>query len=73
MRRLKNGMTRSSSFAQGPKRRRRSVAAEIEERGAVEEEVALLGKEQRVAREVDLPLVDFRLREVGVDGEDGPQ
>ena len=50
-----------------------AVAAEIEEGGAVEEEIAALGKEQRKARQVDLPLIDFRLREVGVDGEHGAQ
>ena len=49
------------------------IAGEVEEGRAVEEEVALLGKEQREAREVDLPLIDFGLREVGVDGEVGPQ
>ena len=43
--------------------------AELEDAGVLEEEVALLGKEQAEAREVDLLLVGFDLREVGVDGE----
>ena len=38
---------------------------------ALEKEVALLGKEQTEARQVDLLLVDLDLREVGVDGEVG--
>src|SRR5688572_27569749 len=50
-----------------------AVAAEVEEGRAVEEEIASLGKKERKARQVDLTLVDFRLGEVGVDGEDGPQ
>src|SRR5688572_30669898 len=49
------------------------VAGEIEERGTVEKEVALLGEEQRVAREIGLPLIDFGLRKIGVDGQVGPQ
>ena len=44
-----------------------AVAREVEERRAVEEEVAALGEEEREAREVDLPLIDLGLREVGVD------
>ena len=35
----------------------------------LEEEIALLGKEQVEPRQVDLLLVDFHLREVGVEGE----
>src|SRR6185436_5343769 len=50
-----------------------AVAAEVEERGAVEEEVAPLGKEQGKARQVDLALIDLGLREVGVHSEHGPQ
>ena len=46
---------------------------EIEHAAPFEEEVALLGKEQAEAREVDLLLVDLDLREVGVDGEVGGQ
>ena len=38
---------------------------------ALEKEVALLGEEQVEARQVDLLLVDFDLREVGVDREVG--
>ena len=41
--------------------------AELEDAGALEEELALLGKEHGKAREVHDRLVDFRLREVGVD------
>ena len=48
-------------------------AGEVEEGGAVEEEVAPLGKEQREARQVDLALIDLGLREVGVDREVGAQ
>jgi len=48
-------------------------AREVEKRGAFEKEPALLGKEQRVLREIDLPLIDFGLREVRVDGEIGAQ
>ena len=44
-------------------------AAEIEDPLALEKEVALLGKEQAEARQVDLLLVFFDLREVGVDRE----
>ena len=39
----------------------------------LEEEIALLGKEQVEPREVHLLLVDLDLREVGVDGEVGGQ
>ena len=46
-----------------------AAAAELEDAGVLEEEVALLGKEQAEARQVDLLLVGFDLREVGVDGE----
>ncbi len=48
-------------------------AGEVEERGAVEEEVAPLGKEEGEAREVDLALIDLGLREVGVDRQVGAQ
>ena len=46
--------------------RPRPVAAEIEDALALEEELALLREEQAEAREVDLLLVVFDLREVGV-------
>ena len=42
--------------------------ADAEEAGVLEEERALLRKEQLEAIEVDLLIVDFDLREVGVDG-----
>ncbi len=42
--------------------------ADAEEAGVLEEERALLREEQREAIEVDLLIVDFDLREVGVDG-----
>ena len=42
---------------------------ELEKVGAVEEELTLLRKEQRKAREVGAALIDFGLREIGVDGE----
>ena len=48
-----------------------AAAREVEHAAAFEEEVALLGKEQVEARQVDLLLVDLDLREVGVDGEVG--
>ena len=46
---------------------------EIEERRAVQEEVAFLWKKQGKPREVHQPLIDFRLREVGIDGQVRPQ
>ena len=46
-----------------------AAAAELEDAGVLEEEVALLGKEQAEARQVDLLLVGLDLREVGVDRE----
>ena len=48
-------------------------AAKRKERRPVEEEVSLLGKEQREAGEIHLPLIDLGLREVGVHGEDAAQ
>ena len=45
------------------------AAGEREDAEALEKEVALLGEEQVEARQVDLLLVDFDLREVGVDGQ----
>ena len=42
------------------------AAAEVEDALALEEELALLGEEQVEARQVDLLLVFFDLREVGV-------
>src|SRR5262245_38816106 len=43
--------------------------AELEDAGVLEEEVALLGKQQVEPREVDLLLVGLDLREIGVDRE----
>jgi hypothetical protein len=48
-----------------------SRALEVKESGAVEEKVALLGKKLRKALEVREPLIDLRLREVGVDCQVG--
>ena len=48
-------------------------AGEVEERSAVQEEVATLREEEREAREIDLALIDLRLREVGVHGDVGAQ
>ena len=56
-----------------PLSRRSSGAAERERALVLEEELALLRKEQAEAREVDLLLVGFDLREVGVVGEVGRQ
>src|SRR5205814_9555700 len=42
---------------------------ELEDPGVLQEEIALLGKEETEPREVHLLLVGFDLREVGVDGE----
>ena len=41
--------------------------AEVEDAGVLEEELALFRKEQAELREVDLLLVGFGLREVGID------
>ena len=48
-------------------------ACEIEKESAVEKEIALLGEQQREAREIDLALIDFRLGEVGVHCEVGSE
>src|SRR6185503_18277035 len=45
------------------------IADEVEEGGAVEEEIAPLGKKQREAGEVDLSLIDLDLREVCIYGQ----
>src|SRR4030095_90440 len=50
-----------------------AAVREVEEQRAVEKEVALLGKEQREPRQVRLPLIDFRLREIGVHREVGSE
>ena len=50
---------------------RAALRAEAEELLALEEELALLGILQREPRQVDLLLVVFHLREVGVVGEVG--
>ena len=55
MRRLKNG----TRFPPGPKREHVRV---------LEEELALLGEEQVEARQVDLLLIGFDLREIGAVG-----
>ena len=72
MRRLKNGIT-WSWVAAAVVVVAEIVAGEVEERRAVEKEVALLGEEQRITREIGLPLIDFGLCEIGVDGEVGAQ
>src|SRR4030095_13895025 len=46
-------------------------AGEIEKERPIEKEIALLWKQQREAREIDLPLVDFRLGKVGVHRQIG--
>src|SRR5262245_35095838 len=46
-----------------------AASTELEDAGIFEEEVALLGKQQTEAREVDLLLVGLNLGEVGVDRE----
>ena len=46
---------------------------EVEERGAIKEEAALLWEEQRKAGQVDAPRVDLCFSKVGVDRADGPQ
>ena len=51
------------------RRRERAAGAHLELAGVLQEEVALLGKEQAEARQVHLLLVDLDLREVGVVGE----
>jgi hypothetical protein len=48
-------------------------APELEDIGVLQEEVALLGKEQTETREVDLAIVDLRRREVRVDRQGGVQ
>ena len=48
-------------------------AGEVEERGAVEEEVTPLGEEQGKARQVHLALIDLGLGEVGIDREVRPK
>jgi hypothetical protein len=50
-----------------------AAISEVEEQRSVEEEIAFLRKEEREAREIRLSLIDFRLREVGIDGEVRPQ
>ena len=49
------------------------AAGEREDAEILEEEIALLGKEQIEARQVDLLFVHFHLREVGVDRQVGGQ
>ena len=55
-----------------PREERQGIApdaAETEDAGVLQEEVAFLREEERKAREVDLPIVDFGLGEVGIDGQ----
>ena len=47
--------------------------SDVEDPGAFEKECALLGKEQRKPREIDLTDVGFRFGEVGVDSDCGIQ
>jgi len=47
----------------------RPTQAEVEDRRTLLKELALLGKEQREARQVDLLVVSLDLREVGVRGD----
>src|SRR6185436_20520409 len=49
------------------------LPAEIKDPLSLEKEVALLGEEQAEARQVDLLLIFFNLREVGIDGKVGNQ
>ena len=51
------------------RRGERAAGAHLELAGVLQEEVALLGKEQAEAGQVHLLLVDFDLREVGVVGD----
>ena len=51
----------------------RADAAELEDVGLAQEEVALLGEEQAEAREIHLPVVDLGGREVRVDRQRGVQ
>src|SRR5262249_22540612 len=53
--------------------RARIDATESEQPAILEKELALLGKEETEAREIDLLLVGLDLREVGVVGEVGRQ
>ena len=47
-------------------RREGAAGAHLEQAGVLEEEVALLGKEEAEPRQVHLLLVDLDLREIGV-------
>ena len=80
MRRLKNITGTSAGIglpkllrAPPPPRASSPDAAEREDALPFEEEVALLREEQAEARQVDLLLVLFDLREVGVVGDVGGQ
>ena len=57
----------AAAAAAGIAAARCAAAPEVEQAAALEEELALLRKEQVEARQVDLLLVDLDLREVGVD------
>ena len=73
MRRLKNrhvlAPAGSAVRARPPAPPALGVGTELEDARVLEEEVALLRKEQAEPRQVDLLLVGLDLREVGVDGE----
>ena len=51
----------------------RAGARKAEDAGAFEKERALLGKQQREAREIDLARIDFRLAEIGVERRRQPE
>ena len=57
----------SAPVAGNAARRLGPGAREAEDAGAFEEKRALLRKQQRETRQVDLPRIDFRFAEVGVE------
>ena len=68
MRREKNGSAFSSSGrANGESIVPLPDASELEDVGILEKEIALLGEEQAEPRQIDLPIVDFGRREIGVE------
>ena len=70
MRRLKNSsMSSSGGLNRELRGWFRGDVAEVEDAGVLEEELALLREEQAELRQVDLLLVGFGLREVGIDGD----
>ena len=50
-----------------------TAPSEIEVSTPLEEKIPLLGKEKTEPRQVDLPLIDFDLSEIGIHGEIGSQ